>query len=75
MSGRMAITLPHDAMARLFEAAPANDLPEVPNHNLCPTNTLGVVTADGGARRQQGSSLGDAVRHIGSCPTPSVEAP
>jgi len=49
----MAITLPHDAMAQLFEAAPANDLPEVPNYNLCPTNTLAVVTADGGARRHR----------------------
>jgi len=51
MCGRMAITLPHDAMAQLFAALPANDLPEVPNHNLCPTNTVAVVTADGGTRR------------------------
>jgi len=46
----MAITLPHDAMAQLFEAAPANDLPSVPNHNLCPTNRLAVVTSAEGVR-------------------------
>jgi putative SOS response-associated peptidase YedK len=46
----MAITLPHDAMAQLFAAAPANDLPEVPNFNVCPTNRVAVVTSDGQAR-------------------------
>lgn len=51
MCGRMAITLPHDAMAQLFEAAPANHLPEVPNYNLCPTNSLAVLTSDGTARQ------------------------
>lgn len=45
MCGRMAITLPHDAMARLFAASPANDLPDVPNYNLCPTNMVAAVTA------------------------------
>ena len=38
MCGRMVLTDAHDAMARLFEAEPANDLPEVPNYNVCPTN-------------------------------------
>ncbi|EAR50434.1 hypothetical protein OG2516_08853 [Oceanicola granulosus HTCC2516] len=47
----MAITLPHDAMAQMFEAAPGNDLPEVPNYNVCPTDPVHVVTSDGGARR------------------------
>ncbi|WP_375281911.1 SOS response-associated peptidase [Pseudooctadecabacter sp.] len=51
MCGRMAITLPHDAMAQMFDAAPANDLPEVPNYNVCPTVQVATVTADGGARR------------------------
>jgi putative SOS response-associated peptidase YedK len=51
MCGRMAITLPHDAMAQLFQAAPANDLPPVPNFNVCPTNLVAVVTADGGHRQ------------------------
>ncbi len=43
MCGRFAITLPPDAMAQLFEAAPANDLPHVPNYNVCPTNTVHVI--------------------------------
>ncbi len=52
MCGRMALTLPHDAMAQLFGAAPANDLPQVPNYNICPTNMVHIVTADTqGARR------------------------
>lgn len=46
MCGRMAITLPSDAMAQLFGASPANDLPEVPNYNVCPTNDVHVVTGD-----------------------------
>ena len=44
MCGRYAITLPTDAMAQLFDAAPANDLPDVPNYNVCPTNQIHVVT-------------------------------
>lgn len=52
MCGRMAVTLPPDAMAQLFAAAPANDLPQVPNYNVCPTNNVHIVTGDGdGARR------------------------
>jgi len=47
----MTMTHPADAMAQLFEAAPSNDLPEVPNYNICPTNSVGVITSDGGARR------------------------
>ena len=50
MCGRMAITLPHDAMAQLFQAAPANDLPEVPSYNVCPTNAVAVVTSDASRR-------------------------
>jgi len=47
MCGRFAITLPPDAMAQLFEAVPANDLPPVPNYNVCPTNAVhAVVTGD-----------------------------
>lgn len=44
MCGRMALTLPPAAMAHIFEAAPANTLPEGPNHNICPTNDIAVVT-------------------------------
>ena len=51
MCGRIANTLPHDAMARLFQAQPANDLPEVPDFNICPTQDLPVILAREGARR------------------------
>ncbi|MEP1199234.1 SOS response-associated peptidase [Tateyamaria sp.] len=51
MCGRFSITLPPDAMAQLFEAVPANDLPDVPNYNVCPTNAVHVVTAVEGQRR------------------------
>ncbi len=51
MCGRFAITLPHDAMAQLFEAAPANDLPGVPNFNVCPTTQIHVVQGGEGGRR------------------------
>jgi len=43
MCGRFAVTLPPDAMAQLFGAAPANDLPEVPTFNVCPTTQIHVV--------------------------------
>lgn len=43
MCGRIAMTLPHDAMAQLYNAVPANDLPETPNYNVCPTDPLAVV--------------------------------
>jgi len=51
MCGRMAITLPHEAMAQIFDAVPANDLPEVPNYNVCPTVQVHTVTASEGSRR------------------------
>lgn len=51
MCGRFALTLPVDAMARLFEATPDNDLPEGPNYNICPTNRLATVTGADGQRR------------------------
>ena len=51
MCGRMAITMPHDAMAQLFDAALANDMPEVPNFNVCPTMQVGVVTSGEGRRQ------------------------
>lgn len=47
----MAITLPHDAMAQMFAAAASNDLPDVPNYNVCPTTQIGVVTSSDGLRR------------------------
>jgi putative SOS response-associated peptidase YedK len=47
----MTMTHPNDAMARLFEAQPSNDLPEPPRYNICPTNALGVVTSGPEGRR------------------------
>ncbi|MFY0682325.1 MAG: SOS response-associated peptidase [Thalassovita sp.] len=56
MCGRMAVTLPPDAMAQLFSAQPANSLATEPNYNVCPTTQIAVVTSDGetgeGATRQ-----------------------
>jgi putative SOS response-associated peptidase YedK len=52
MCGRFAITLPSDAMAQLFDAVPANDLPQVPNYNVCPTNGVHAVVQEGGRRLQ-----------------------
>jgi putative SOS response-associated peptidase YedK len=46
MCGRLANTLPPDSVARLFAATPANDLPPVPDFNLCPSAQVAVVTAD-----------------------------
>jgi len=51
MCGRFAITLPADAMARLFAATPANDLPVTPNYNVCPTNRVHAVLSDENGRR------------------------
>lgn len=51
MCGRMTMTHPDDAMARLFQAAPSNDLPEVPRYNICPTQAVAVVTTEQGGRR------------------------
>ncbi len=50
MCGRFAVTLPPDAMAQLFAASPANDLPDVPNYNVCPTNDVHVVWNNDGQR-------------------------
>ena len=51
MCGRFAITLPNDAMAQLFAAVPANDLPDVPNFNVCPTTQVHVVRSGEGGRQ------------------------
>ncbi len=59
MCGRMAVTLPHDAMVQVFGAAPANDLPDVPNFNVCPTTDVPIVTSDpDGNRRLQAMRWG-----------------
>ncbi|WP_138468015.1 SOS response-associated peptidase [Poseidonocella sp. HB161398] len=51
MCGRFALTLPPEAMVQIFGAAPANDLPEVPNWNICPTNAVHAVLSQEGSRR------------------------
>ncbi len=38
-------------MAQLFAAAPDNDLPPVPNYNVCPTNRIHVVREGAAGRR------------------------
>ncbi len=45
MCGRFVITTPLEAIAALFDAVPANDLPAAENYNVCPTDTIAVVTA------------------------------
>ena len=52
MCGRVIHTHPNAAIAVLFGAVPGNDLPEPPRFNVCPTQTLGVITSDGGRRLQ-----------------------
>lgn len=44
------MTHPVQAIAQLFDAVPANDLPDAPRFNICPTNPVAVVTSDGGRR-------------------------
>lgn len=53
MCGRFTLTHPHEALARLFDAAPANDLPGLPDYNICPTRPVAAVTGagEGGGRR------------------------
>ncbi len=51
MCGRFTLTHPNEAMAALFDALPSNDLRPVPRFNVCPTQTIPVVTSEGGTRR------------------------
>ena len=51
MCGRYAITLPTEAMVQMFDAVPANDLPEPERYNVCPTTQVAVVSAGEGGRR------------------------
>jgi len=68
MCGRFAVTLPQDAMAQLFAAHPVNDLPAIPNYNVCPTNDVHVVTSDG-TDRQLGSMRWGFIPHWYKTPT------
>ncbi len=58
MCGRMALTLPHEAVSQLFEAVPANDLPKVPNYNVCPTVQIPVITSTEGTRHYRSMRWG-----------------
>jgi putative SOS response-associated peptidase YedK len=58
MCGRFVLTHPSEALAQLFEAVPGNDLPPVPAFNICPTQSVHVVTADEGGRRLQAMRWG-----------------
>jgi len=51
MCGRFAVTLPPDAMAQLFAAVPSNNLPAVPNYNVCPTTRIHAVHLGDSQRR------------------------
>ena len=51
MCGRMVLSDPTDAVVQLFDAAASNDLPTSPRYNICPTDSVGVVTSDDGMRR------------------------
>ncbi|MEM0937341.1 MAG: SOS response-associated peptidase [Pseudomonadota bacterium] len=50
MCGRFVITHPDEALAKLFEAAPANDLPEIPRYNVCPTQPVATIRSEDGTR-------------------------
>ncbi len=50
MCGRFTITHPNTALAHLFDAQPGNDLPDAPRFNICPTQTIAVVTSQDGRR-------------------------
>lgn len=51
MCGRLTLTHPNAALAALFDAVMANDLPDSPRFNICPTEAVPVVTSSGGIRR------------------------
>jgi putative SOS response-associated peptidase YedK len=51
MCGRLTLTHPNEALAALFGALAANDLPQSPRFNICPTEAVPMVTAGEGVRR------------------------
>jgi len=51
MCGRFTLTDPAEAIARLFDARPDNDLPQGPRFNICPTQSVLAVTAGPDRRR------------------------
>ncbi|MFQ5439089.1 MAG: SOS response-associated peptidase [Paracoccaceae bacterium] len=51
MCGRFALTLPDDAMARLFDAALGAALMPGPRYNICPTQMITTVVSRADGRR------------------------
>ena len=51
MCGRFALTLPQDAMAKIFKASPSNDLPPLPNYNVCPTSSIHAISFHNNCRQ------------------------
>jgi putative SOS response-associated peptidase YedK len=68
MCGRLTLTHPNEALAALFSALPSNDLPHVPQFNLCPTQDVPVVTSLEGHRRLQSMRWG-LIPHWYTSPT------
>ncbi len=58
--------MPHAETARIFAASPANDLPDVPNWNVCPTNQIPCVISASGSRRLGAMRWGFVPRWYGS---------
>ncbi|KIC50937.1 SOS response-associated peptidase [Tateyamaria sp. ANG-S1] len=50
MCGRFSISLAPEDMSELFAAVAANDMPDVPNFNVCPTDAVHTVTTQRGQR-------------------------
>ena len=70
MCGRMSITQPLEAMARLFDATLANDLPVVPNYNVCPTVNIHTVVSAQGCDRWLGALPPSCIGLDGGAPQP-----
>ena len=51
MCGRFFIHMASEMMAQLFSGVPANDLPQTPSYNVCPTTPVHVVSSVEGTRR------------------------
>lgn len=51
MCGRFVITQTPEELAELFEATPAEGLPQGADYNVCPTARVAAVISSGGARR------------------------
>ena len=58
MCGRFVINMPSDLMAQLFDSVPSNDLPDVPNFNVCPTTQVHVVSSGVDGRKLQAMRWG-----------------